>query len=1024
MSTLLSYSIDTNPQLLQASPATGSLLNGSITLAAINNTGGSVTIHGISIGIPTGAPANNLTDQPAAIYKNLPAGWIPDSPVSSAGLYTFMFSAPAGSATIENGESLSFSFSSIPLVREPGTPVIVITEGSAGGPQDTPGIILYPNGFGTVLFSATPANINAGESIVLNWSGPSGATYTIQYTDANAGTVNIPGTGEPALGPTGTYPGPSDAPLTLTETTIFTLTVAQTVNGTPFVLSTRQTVMVGVASPILIEYTGTMQQDGSLLLSWTTQDAASVEIPAATSATLPASGTFTVNSPSFPLVGNYALTAYNASWQQCGPYPFSGYTGQLSGPVASIPVGNNPVAIAITPDGSQAVVLNQTDNTVSVIDLATHPPAIAVNPIPVGNGAFAIAITPDGSQAVVINQADNTVSVINLATNPPTISGSPVAVGNNPVAIAITPNGSQALVLNQADNTVSVIDLATNPPTISGSPVAVGNNPVGIAITPDGSRALVINQNDGTLSIINLATNPPAISGSSIPVGLLPTGIAITPDGLRALVANDFGTICVLDLTTNPPTIAGNPLTVPNNNLLAIPITPDGSRALVIGINGISVIDLTTTPPAIYGSPVSYSDGLTAFAITPDSLRALFIFGNDDTVSIIDLTTNPPNIAGNPVTLGNHPVAIAITPDGSRVLAANSGDNTVSVFAQIATAGFDSVFFNATPAHISEGQTVVLNWIGPSAATYSIQYLDAGNNVVNIPGAGDPALGSIGAWPGPSDPPLLLTQTTVFTLTVTQTINNVPVTLTSRQTVTVAIPPPVIISFTATPGSILYNDSGTPATVTLAWTGANISSLILAGQTFTGAEATNGSTVLTITGSTWLTATAYSMPGSGYPPATQRIFIPQIRTLTGYSSGGNFQMFTDATHCLLNVVQHIPPCGPPPNHSILPTPQPASIDINFASGILCAPSAVVNGNLTLAELANPQYGPPSGSPICTLNGVVECPNRILNFQAINPGTTWQIQYNDGTRGVFWIENFSAESVTIGWYPVPQPSNPA
>ncbi|PGV61662.1 PQQ-dependent protein, partial [Bacillus cereus] len=80
-----------------------------------------------------------------------------------------------------------------------------------------------------------------------------------------------------------------------------------------------------------------------------------------------------------------------------------------------IPVGDNPLGIAITPDGLRAYVTNSFHNTVSVINTTTN--MIIGNPIPVGNFPFGIAITPDGSRAYIANLVDDTVTVINIATN-------------------------------------------------------------------------------------------------------------------------------------------------------------------------------------------------------------------------------------------------------------------------------------------------------------------------------------------------------------------------------------------------------------------------------------------------------------------------------------------------------------------------------------------------------------------------------------------------------------------------------
>jgi YVTN family beta-propeller protein len=126
-----------------------------------------------------------------------------------------------------------------------------------------------------------------------------------------------------------------------------------------------------------------------------------------------------------------------------------------------------------------AYVTNADDNTVSVIDTLTNT---VIDTIPVGNGPLGIAITPDGTRAYVTNFFfGNTVSVIDTLTN--TVIDT-IPVGNFPEGIAITPDGTRAYVTNSGDGTVSVIDTITN--TVIGAPIPVGNFPLGIAITPSG----------------------------------------------------------------------------------------------------------------------------------------------------------------------------------------------------------------------------------------------------------------------------------------------------------------------------------------------------------------------------------------------------------------------------------------------------------------------------------------------------------------------------------------------------------
>ena len=68
------------------------------------------------------------------------------------------------------------------------------------------------------------------------------------------------------------------------------------------------------------------------------------------------------------------------------------------------------------------------------------PIATATNtagePIEVGVRPGAIAVTPDGKTAYVINFYSHSVTPIATATNTP---GQPIQVGDGPYAIAITP---------------------------------------------------------------------------------------------------------------------------------------------------------------------------------------------------------------------------------------------------------------------------------------------------------------------------------------------------------------------------------------------------------------------------------------------------------------------------------------------------------------------------------------------------------------------------------------------------------
>ena len=106
--------------------------------------------------------------------------------------------------------------------------------------------------------------------------------------------------------------------------------------------------------------------------------------------------------------------------------------------------------------------------------------------VPVGNVPFNIAVTPDGNHAYVANAGSSNVSVIDTAAN--TVEPTVISVGNGPVKVAVTPDGKHAYVTNFGSNNVSVIDMASK--TVAAT-VAVGNTPRGVAVTPDGKLAIV-----------------------------------------------------------------------------------------------------------------------------------------------------------------------------------------------------------------------------------------------------------------------------------------------------------------------------------------------------------------------------------------------------------------------------------------------------------------------------------------------------------------------------------------------------
>ena len=132
-------------------------------------------------------------------------------------------------------------------------------------------------------------------------------------------------------------------------------------------------------------------------------------------------------------------------------------------------VGSNPIAVAVSPDGTKVYVTNYESNNVSVIDTATNT---VISTVDVGARPGGIAVSPDGTKVYVTNEFSSNVSVIDTATNAVIAT---VDVGNSLWGVAVSPDGSKVYVANENSNTVSVIDTATN--TITAT-VEVGSGPI------------------------------------------------------------------------------------------------------------------------------------------------------------------------------------------------------------------------------------------------------------------------------------------------------------------------------------------------------------------------------------------------------------------------------------------------------------------------------------------------------------------------------------------------------------------
>jgi len=133
-----------------------------------------------------------------------------------------------------------------------------------------------------------------------------------------------------------------------------------------------------------------------------------------------------------------------------------GGNDNIGADVLVLPFSSQSNAVAVTPDETRAIAVNENADSVSVFDVTVNPPVL-VKEVPVGDEPVAVAVGPDSQTAYVVNQADATVSkLVNLKSNPSvTDTGE---VGSEPTGIAVSPTGKSLYVAEFAQGRVLKLD--------------------------------------------------------------------------------------------------------------------------------------------------------------------------------------------------------------------------------------------------------------------------------------------------------------------------------------------------------------------------------------------------------------------------------------------------------------------------------------------------------------------------------------------------------------------------------------
>ncbi len=196
----------------------------------------------------------------------------------------------------------------------------------------------------------------------------------------------------------------------------------------------------------------------------------------------------------------------------------------------TIPVGNNPVAMAVTPDKSKLYVVNQDDNSISAfntIDRSPRPFDATLFPNPFNVPQW--VITRSDSQRVYVLNGDGSLVTLDTTSSAGTTDKVIAKLANVGAGKYMLYDGHLNRIYVPSDSQVAIVDVSQDPPKMLGN----GGAPLPIATFPRENR----NAQDVCFGAHDL--NPPAVTA---------VAVAALPDGSRAYVGSFYsdgaGNVC------------------------------------------------------------------------------------------------------------------------------------------------------------------------------------------------------------------------------------------------------------------------------------------------------------------------------------------------------------------------------------------------------------------------------------------------------------------------------------------------
>ena len=387
--------------------------------------------------------------------------------------------------------------------------------------------------------------------------------------------------------------------------------------------------------------------------------------------------------------------------------------------ITTITLGSDPIGVALDPATNMALVVDDVDASVTVVDLGVTRSRLGEPQVFQMTPTFALAssssvpllitgagFTP-GSQirlnetaipTTVVNSRELTgtipasflsppyapVRIVVDVQNSPTLFSNvvnllvalPVPVGNSPQGVAIDQDMDRALVANSGDNTVSVIDISPVSPTFGQvtSTLTVGSTPLAVGVVSRNGMALATNSGSSTASVIDLNTNPYTVP-ATVSLGSDPTGIGISESLGAAVVTNTDSNSVSLFVLSDSATTVPSGIGV-DTGPVAAGVAPDLNYAVTAEstANDATIFNIAGGSPAVVNRVSSVS---AASGVDYDPVGQIFLVQASGANTIV--LVNPVTFLQTSIRTGVDPTSLAYNFQDGALLTLNAGSSTLSV---------------------------------------------------------------------------------------------------------------------------------------------------------------------------------------------------------------------------------------------------------------------------------------------------------------------------------------------------------